>query len=181
MPRFLRSQSEAGRTLERSRGTDSGKTTLLHALTRFHPRLGTHRELRIEKPNVLAAECRAGAHEDRADFDDLLKAPLRWEAGRILLGEMRGVEAVLCSTSFHTGHAGSTAAMHASSAVPALDRFSEPAMYSNQQAARDDLCAALAKARADGCSNAAPGNESSSCSRQRAAHERALRSSRVTT
>ncbi len=148
---FLRSQIAAGRTLLISGGTDSGKTTLLNALTDYIPdseRIVTIedvRELRIEKPNVFAAECQKDAHEGRVDFDDLLKASLLWRPDRIILGEVRGVEARTLLDSFNTGHAGSMATIHASSAVMALDRFSELAMRSHQRAARDDLCAEIAK------------------------------------
>ena len=149
---YLRSRIEVGRTILISGGTDSGKTTLLNALTDYIPdakRIVTIedvRELRIEKPNVLAAECQRDAHEGRVDFDDLLKASLRWRPDRIIVGEVRGAEARTLLDSFNTGHAGSMATIHASSAVLALDRFSELAMRSHQQATREDLCAEIAKA-----------------------------------
>jgi Flp pilus assembly CpaF family ATPase len=50
-------------------------------------------ELRIQKPNVLAVECQADSFNARISFDDLLKSALRWSADRIILGEVRGIEA----------------------------------------------------------------------------------------
>ena len=152
LAQLLKSLIEAGRTMLISGGTGSGKTTVLNALTDYIPddeRIVTiedTKELRIDKPNVLAAECQKDAHQGRVDFDDLLKASLRWRPDRIVLGEVRGTEARTLLDSFNTGHAGSMATIHASSAVLALDRFSELAMRSHQQATRDDLCAEIAKA-----------------------------------
>ena len=142
---FLREQIEAGRTLLISGGTDSGKTTVLNALTDFIPEderivvIEDTRELRIAKPNVLAAECQTDAHNGTVDFDDLLKASLRWRPDRIILGEIRREGARTLLDSFNTGHAGSMATIHASSARQALRRFGELAMRSHQQATRDDI------------------------------------------
>ena len=143
--KFLREQIEAGRTMLISGGTDSGKTTLLNALTDFIPEqerivvIEDTRELRIAKPNVLAAECQTDAHSGSVDFDDLLKASLRWRPDRIILGEIRREGARTLLDSFNTGHAGSMATIHASSARQALRRFGELAMRSHQQSTRDDI------------------------------------------
>src|SRR5258707_1525920 len=81
---FLRMQIEAGKTLLISGGTGSGKTTLLNALTEFIPEterivvIEDTRELRISKPNILAAECQTDLHSAPVDFHDLLKGALRW-------------------------------------------------------------------------------------------------------
>jgi Flp pilus assembly CpaF family ATPase len=80
---FLRIQIEAGKTLLISGGTGSGKTTLLNALTEFIPEserivvIEDTRELRISKPNILAAECQTDLHSAPVDFHDLLKGALR--------------------------------------------------------------------------------------------------------
>lgn len=148
---FLRQQIEAGRTLLISGGTGSGKTTLLNALTDFIPEserivvIEDTRELRIAKPNILAAECQTDSHSGSVTFDDLLKGALRWRPDRIILGEVRGEEARTLLDSFNTGHAGSMATIHASSAVKALRRFGELAMRSHQQATRDDIAAEIAE------------------------------------
>jgi pilus assembly protein CpaF len=148
---FLRMQIEAGKTLLISGGTGSGKTTLLNALTEFIPEterivvIEDTRELRISKPNILAAECQTDLHSAPVDFHDLLKGALRWRPDRIILGEVRGAEARTLLDSFNTGHAGSMATIHASSAVKALRRFAELAMRSHQQATRDDIAAEIAE------------------------------------
>jgi pilus assembly protein CpaF len=148
---YLRAQITAGRTLLISGGTGSGKTTLLNALAEFIPDcerlviIEDTAELRIEKPNVLAAECQVAVRGGTVDFNALLRGALRWRPDRIILGEVRGEEARTLLDSFNTGHAGSMATIHASSAVKALRRFGELAMRSHQQATRDDLATEIAE------------------------------------
>ena len=66
-------------------------------------------------------------------FDDLLKSALRWRPDRIILGEVRGIEARTLLDSFNTGHAGSLATIHANSAEKALHRFANLVMRSHTQ------------------------------------------------
>ena len=77
-------------------------------------------ELRIQKPNVLAAESQTDTFKSNISFDDLLKSALRWRPDRIILGEVRGTEARTLLDSFNTGHHGSLATIHANSAIRAL-------------------------------------------------------------
>jgi pilus assembly protein CpaF len=142
---------ECGKTLLISGGTGSGKTTLLNALAEFIPEeerivvIEDTSELRIGKPNLLASECQTESHTGAVSFNDLLKAALRWRPDRIILGEVRGEEARTLLDSFNTGHAGSMATIHASSAVKALRRFGELAMRSHQQSNRDDISTEIAE------------------------------------
>ena len=142
---------QSGKTVLISGGTGSGKTTLLNALADFIPQeerivvIEDTSELRIGKPNLLAAECQTESHTCAVSFNDLLKAALRWRPDRIILGEVRGEEARTLLDSFNTGHAGSMATIHASSAVKALRRFGELAMRSHQQSNRDDISAEIAE------------------------------------
>jgi pilus assembly protein CpaF len=142
---------EAGKTMLISGGTGSGKTTLLNALADYIPEeerivvIEDTSELRIGKPNLLASECQTESHTGTVSFNDLLKAALRWRPDRIILGEVRGEEARTLLDSFNTGHAGSMATIHASSAVKALRRFGELAMRSHQQSNRDDISAEIAE------------------------------------
>jgi pilus assembly protein CpaF len=142
---------EAGKTMLISGGTGSGKTTLLNALADYIPEaerivvIEDTSELRIGKPNLLASECQTESHTGAVSFNDLLKAALRWRPDRIILGEVRGEEARTLLDSFNTGHAGSMATIHASSAVKALRRFGELAMRSHQQSNRDDISAEIAE------------------------------------
>ena len=148
---FLSELIASGKTILISGGTGSGKTTLLNALTDFIPEserivmIEDTSELRIAKPNLLSAECQMDGHNGQVSFNDLLKAALRWRPDRIILGEVRGEEARTLLDSFNTGHAGSMATIHASSAVKALRRFSELAMRSHQQANRDDIASEIAE------------------------------------
>lgn len=140
---------EDGHTMLISGGTGSGKTTLLNALTDFVPAserlvvIEDTSELRINKPNVLAAECRTDAHVGQVTFDDLLKAALRWRPDRIILGEVRGEGARTLLDSFNTGHAGSMATIHASTPLQATGRFAELAKRSHQQSNLHDVAAEI--------------------------------------
>jgi pilus assembly protein CpaF len=142
---------EAGKTMLISGGTGAGKTSLLNALANYIPEeerivvIEDTSELRIGKPNLLASECQTESHTGTVSFNDLLKAALRWRPDRIILGEVRGEEARTLLDSFNTGHAGSMATIHASSAVKALRRFGELAMRSHQQSNRDDISAEIAE------------------------------------
>ena len=131
---FLTEQVCIGKTVLISGGTGSGKTTLLRILADAIP--GRERivviedtsELQIQKPNILAVECQTDTFKTGISFDDLLKSALRWRPDRIILGEVRGVEARTLLDSFNTGHAGSLATIHANSAEKALHRFANLVM-----------------------------------------------------
>jgi pilus assembly protein CpaF len=146
---MLREIVETGHTLLISGGTGSGKTTMLNALTDYIPSeerivvIEDTSELRLNKPNLLCAECRTDAHVGTVNFDDLLKAALRWRPDRIILGEVRGEGARTLLDSFNTGHAGSMATIHASSPVQALGRFAELAKRSHQQSNLHDIASEI--------------------------------------
>ncbi len=148
---ILQSFIEHGKTMLISGGTGSGKTTLLNALADYIPDherivvIEDTAELRIGKPNLLASECQTESHVAAVSFNDLLKAALRWRPDRIILGEVRGDEARTLLDSFNTGHAGSMATIHASTALKALRRFGELAMRSHQQSNRDDIASEIAE------------------------------------
>ncbi len=95
--------------------TGSEKTTLLSALADYVPEherilvIEDTKELRIGKPNLLGSECQTESHAATVNFNDLLKAALRWRPDRIILDEVRGDEARTLLDSFNTGHAGSMA------------------------------------------------------------------------
>ncbi len=94
-------------------------------------------ELHIQKPNILAVECQTDTFKANISFDDLLKSPLRWRPDRIILGEVRGIEARTLLDSFNTGHAGSLATIHANSAEKALRRFANLVMRNAQTSFSD--------------------------------------------
>jgi len=149
---YLSGQIRDGRTILISGGTATGKTTLLNILSQAIPAqerivvIEDTAELRIEKPNVLAAECQTDTFKARISFDDLLKSALRWRPDRIILGEVRGTEARTLLDSFNTGHSGSLATIHANSAEKALHRFANLVMRSHAQTTFSDTEAEIGEA-----------------------------------
>ncbi len=75
-----------------------------------------------------------------------MKSALRWRPDRIILGEVRGIEARTLLDSFNTGHAGSLATIHANSAEKALHRFANLVMRSHAQTTFSDTEAEIGEA-----------------------------------
>jgi pilus assembly protein CpaF len=149
---FLAEQIRSEKTLLISGGTGTGKTTLLRILADFIPEqerlvvIEDTSELQIQKPNILAVECQTDTFKANITFDDLLKSALRWRPDRIILGEVRGIEARTLLDSFNTGHSGSLATIHANSAQKALHRFANLVMRNHAQTTFSDTEAEIAEA-----------------------------------
>jgi pilus assembly protein CpaF len=117
-----------------SGSTSSGKTTLANVLAGFIPDddriliLEDVAELSIKKPHVISAEAQLDTHKSQVGFSDLLKAVLRHRPDRIIVGEVRGLEARVFLDALNTGHRGSLSTIHANSAVDALRRLAQLAM-----------------------------------------------------
>jgi type IV secretion system protein VirB4 len=132
--------------------TGSGKTTLLRILADSIPDherivvIEDTSELHIQKPNILPAECQTDTFKANITFDDLLKSALRWRPDRIILGEVRGIEARTLLDSFNTGHSGSLATIHANSAEKALHRFANLVMRNHAQTTFSDTEAEIGDA-----------------------------------
>ena len=114
-----------------SGGTGSGKTTLLNALSSFvapGERVVTIEdaaELRLQQPHVVRLESRPAGVEGRGEVTirDLLRNALRMRPDRIVIGEVRGPEALDLLTALNTGHAGALSTLHANSPADALSRL----------------------------------------------------------
>ena len=126
----LRHAVEARETILISGGTGTGKTTLLNALAGLIPPeervvvIEDTSEIQLALPNVVRLEARREQPPVPAvTIRDLLKTTLRLRPDRILLGEVRGGEAFDLLQALNTGHAGTLATLHASSAGQALARF----------------------------------------------------------
>jgi pilus assembly protein CpaF len=119
---LLAAQIRSGKTLLISGGTSTGKTTVLRALASAIPDeqrivvIEDTSELHLQKPNLLSVECQTDTFKASITFDDLLKSALRWRPDRIILGEVRGIEARTLLDSLNTGHTGSLATIHVWSA-----------------------------------------------------------------
>ena len=114
-----------------SGATSSGKTTLLNALAALVPEteriitLEDIAELRLPHPHVVRLEVRAPSAEGTGEIAlaQLLRTALRMRPDRLVLGEVRGAEAVQLVQAMNTGHDGSMATVHANSAVDAVARI----------------------------------------------------------
>jgi pilus assembly protein CpaF len=114
-----------------SGGTGSGKTTLLNALSSFvdpDERVVTIEdaaELRLQQPHVVRLESRPAGVEGKGEVTirDLLRNALRMRPDRIVIGEVRGVEALDLLTALNTGHEGALSTVHANSPADALRRL----------------------------------------------------------
>jgi pilus assembly protein CpaF len=114
-----------------SGGTGSGKTTLLNALSSFvdpMERVVTIEdaaELRLRQPHVVRLESRPAGVEGRGEVTirDLLRNALRMRPDRIVIGEVRGPEALDLLTALNTGHDGALSTVHANSPEDALRRI----------------------------------------------------------
>lgn len=128
-----------------SGGTSSGKTTLLNALLKDVPQ--TERliiiedtpELRLTHPNSVGLVAIAGNQgEAMVTIDDLMRASLRLRPDRLIVGELRGPEAITFMRAINTGHPGSFASIHASSTQGALEQLSLMCLQAGLGLSRED-------------------------------------------
>ena len=123
---------KAGYNIIISGGTGSGKTTFLNALSQYIP--STDRVITIEDsaelqirnvPNLVRLETRNAnsAGVGGISMRDLIKSALRMRPERIVVGEVRGAEALDMLQAMNTGHDGSLSTGHANSAYDMLSRL----------------------------------------------------------
>jgi pilus assembly protein CpaF len=114
-----------------SGGTGAGKTTLLNALSAYIPadeRIVTiedSAELQLQQPHVVRLETRPSKIEGKGEVNqrDLVKNALRMRPDRIVIGEVRGGEAIDMLQAMNTGHDGSLTTIHANSPRDSLARL----------------------------------------------------------
>ena len=129
---FLKKLVKAGYNIFISGGTGSGKTTFLNALSDYIPKderiitIEDNAELQIQGvENLVKMEARRanteGAHE--VSIRELIKSSLRMRPDRIIVGEVRGEEAIDMLQSLNTGHDGSLSTGHGNSPRDMLSRL----------------------------------------------------------
>src|SRR3954452_9085495 len=114
-----------------SGGTGAGKTTLLNALSAYIPEnerivtIEDSAELQLQQPHTVRLETRPPNIEGRGEVTqrDLVKNALRMRPDRIVIGEVRGGEAIDLLPAMNTGHDGSMGTLHANSPREALSRI----------------------------------------------------------
>jgi pilus assembly protein CpaF len=138
-----------------SGGTGSGKTTLLNAMSQMiaaDERVVTIEdaaELQLQQPHVVRLETRPANLEGRGEITmrDLVKNALRMRPDRIILGEIRGEEALDMLQAMNTGHDGSLGTIHANRPREALTRLENMVAMSGvnlpSRAVRTQIAAAI--------------------------------------
>ncbi len=138
-----------------SGGTGAGKTTLLNALSAYIPadeRIVTiedSAELQLQQPHVVRLETRPPNIEGRGEVTqrDLVRNALRMRPDRIVIGEVRGGEAIDMLQAMNTGHDGSLTTIHANTPRDALARLETmiqmTGMRLSDRAMRQQIAAAI--------------------------------------
>jgi Flp pilus assembly CpaF family ATPase len=152
---FLRMAVEGKMTMLVSGGTGSGKTTLLNALSAFvgaDQRIVTIEdaaELRLPQRHVLPLETRPPDPDGGGEVTirDLVRNSLRMRPDRIIVGEVRGAEALDMLQAMNTGHEGSLSTIHANSPREALSRLETLILFAGtelpQRAVREQIVSAI--------------------------------------
>ncbi|HEX8474747.1 MAG TPA: CpaF family protein [Pyrinomonadaceae bacterium] len=138
-----------------SGGTGAGKTTLLNALSAYIPsdeRIVTiedSAELQLQQPHVVRLETRPANIEGKGEVSqrDLVKNALRMRPDRIVIGEVRGGEAIDMLQAMNTGHDGSLTTVHANTPRDAVTRLETmiqmTGMRLSDRAMRQQIASAL--------------------------------------
>jgi pilus assembly protein CpaF len=152
---FLKAVVEVGLNVLVSGGTGTGKTTLLNVLSGFIPddeRIVTIEdavELQLHQRHVVRLESRPPNIEGRGEVTvrDLVRNSLRMRPDRIVVGEVRGPEALDMLQAMNTGHEGSISTVHCNSPRDALSRVETMVLMGGvdlpSRAIREQLSSAL--------------------------------------
>jgi type IV secretion system protein VirB11 len=142
----LREAVRTRRNLLISGGTSTGKTTFLNALLREIPPderlllIEDTPELELTHRNAIGlVAARSALGEAAVRAEDLLIAALRMRPDRIILGELRGVEALTFLRAINTGHPGSMTTIHADSPVRAIEQLALLVLQAGSRLGRDDV------------------------------------------
>ncbi len=135
-------------------GTSSGKTSLLNALSRFIPDdqrivvIEDTAELQLQKRHVIALEARPAEFAGRpaVTIRDLFRSSLRLRPDRLIIGEVRGSEALDMIQAMTCGHGGSLGTLHADTPLDALHRLETLAMLGGVELASSSLRVQIASA-----------------------------------
>jgi pilus assembly protein CpaF len=119
-------------------GTGTGKTSMLNALSAFIPEgeravvIEDSQEVRLLRRNVVQLEARPGDSKGRGEVTirDLFRASLRMRPDRIVIGEIRGGEALDIIQAMTSGHGGCLTTLHATHPRDALTRLETMSMMS---------------------------------------------------
>lgn len=143
VPEFLSLAVKAKKSILISGGTSTGKTSLLNALIAAIPpseRLITVEdtpEITLDHANAVGLiAVKGNLGESRIGLDELLNASLRLRPDRIILGELRGAEAVTFLRAINTGHPGSITTIHADSPHGAFEQIALMALQAGLPLAR---------------------------------------------
>ncbi|MEP6751943.1 MAG: ATPase, T2SS/T4P/T4SS family [Candidatus Dormiibacterota bacterium] len=139
MAEFLKAAVLGRMNILVSGGTGSGKTTTLNVIARFIPHnqrvitIEDAAELQIDHPHVVALEHRPANVEGKGELTirQLLRNSLRMRPDRIVVGEVRGAEALDMLQAMNTGHDGSMSTIHSNSARDALSRLETMVMMAS--------------------------------------------------
>ncbi|SIT65636.1 pilus assembly protein CpaF [Ectothiorhodosinus mongolicus] len=131
MSTFLQGAVKARLNIIISGGTGSGKTTLLNAMSASIPSaervisIEDSAELQLQQPHVVRLETRPPNLEGKGEITqrDLVRNSLRMRPDRIIVGEVRGSEALDMLQAMNTGHEGSLSTIHANTPRDALTRM----------------------------------------------------------
>lgn len=155
MAKFIEMAVKARLNIIVAGGTGSGKTTLLNVLSSFifdDERIITIEdaaELKLMQPHVVSLESRPPNIEGKGQITirDLVRNSLRMRPNRIIVGEVRGSEALDMIQAMNTGHDGSMSTVHSNSPRDTLSRISTMILYSGidfpLKAIREQIASAI--------------------------------------
>lgn len=145
-PKALREAVRDRRNIIVSGGTSTGKTTFLNALLAEIPAyerlvlIEDTEELKAPHENLVGLIAARGSLSEAAiNAEDLLIAALRLRPDRIILGELRGVEAFTFLRAVNTGHPGSMTTIHADTPHRAIEQLALLVLQTGSRLSRDDV------------------------------------------